>query len=576
MAVRAEDAGQDAGEGSSADDTAEGTAGPKRRGVARSASLVGAAVMLSRVLGLVREQVFAFLFGGGQVMSAFVIAFRVPNLFRDLLAEGALSAAFVKTFSQRLDRAGEAPAFRLAAMVLNAIAIGVGLFVFVGVLAAPWIVSWMAPEYEGEQASLTILLTRTMFPYLLLVALAAVAMGALNALGAFGAPALHSAFFNVFSVVGGLASVAWLAPGFVSSAWKALVSGVPFEPSVDDQVQAIFGMALGVVLGGMAQCGWQLRGLRRRGYRHQLVLDRDDQGLRDVFRLMAPAVLGAAAVQVNVVVNTVFASTLESGVDAREGSVASLNFAFRLMQLPIGIFGVAIATATLPAIARAMARDDRADYRSTLSSSIRLALFLTVPSAVGLVVLSRPIIQLIYEHGAFDADATHMTGAALACYAPGLVGYSLVKILAPAFFALDDAKTPAQISAATIVVNVLLCWALIGPLGVRGLALSTAVVATVNAALLFLLLRRRFGPVDGRRIGDGAVRVAIASAALGIAAFWAHDYLSGWLPGERLVDRAVRVALSIGAGAVVYLVSAVLLRIEEVDRVRRLLVRRRS
>ena len=444
-------------------------------------------------------------------------------------------------------------------MVFSAIAILVGSLVALLMLVAPWVVEWISGPDEEKQA-LTVDLARVMFPFLLMVSLGAVSMGALNAKGVFGIPALASSVFNVTSVVVGLVVAALLEPEFIRTTASAVLRGevVVTDPAAAER--AILGMAWGVLVGGVTQFLWQLPFLRRVGYRFRPAIDFKDERLRGVFRLMGPAVLGAAAVQVNVLVNTAFAASLGNG------PVSWLNYAFRLMQFPIGVFGVAIATATLPAISRATARGDDDGFRVTLRSSLRLVLFLTVPAAVGLIVLADPIIALIYERGNFDASDTRDTAAALACYAGGLVGYSLIKIVAPAFFALDDARTPARVSMLSIVVNLIACALLIGPLGHRGLALSTAVVATLNAVLLLFLLRRRAGRLGGRELFGCAARVAAATAAMVLVCRLAHDALLPSFGDAALLDRSVLAFGPIAAGGAVYLCAAWLLRLPEVSR----------
>lgn len=538
------------------------------RGVARSASIVGLAVFSSRILGLVREQVFAAFFGAGAANDAFVMAFRIPNLFRDLLAEGALSSAFVKTFSGKLEKEGPEPAMRLANKVMNALGLAVALLCVLGMAFAPQLVDALAPGFDGATRELTISLSRWMFPFLLLVALAAVAMGTLNARGVFGMPAMASTFFNAGSIVVGLFASWWFAPEHVGAIVSSLLEGDAPPRDFAQEARAIFGMAIGVLAGGLLQFTCQLPALARAGYRHRLDLDFRDDGLRDVLRLMGPAVIGAAAVQVNVFVNNNFASRLD------EGAVSVLNYAFRLMQFPIGVFGVAIATATLPAISRAAARQDRDEFRATLASSLRFALFLTMPSAVGLIVLGDPILALIYERGQFTAADTARTAETLACYSLGLVGYSLIKILAPAFYALDDAKTPARISLASILVNLVLNAALVGVLAERGLALSTALVATLNALFLFELLRRRCGPLRGGYLLDGIVRIGVASAALGVTCHFVRLGLDARFPARETLDRAIVTFGAMLAGGVVFWIVARWLRVEEADRVRGMLRRR--
>ncbi|MEP7273174.1 MAG: murein biosynthesis integral membrane protein MurJ, partial [Acidobacteriota bacterium] len=420
--------------------TATPVAAARPQSVARSAGIVSLAVMGSRVLGLVREVVFASYFGAGFATDAFFIAFRVPNLLRDLFAEGALSAAFVTTFSKTLVRDGEKAAWRLANLVSNGLIAVLLPIVVAGVIFAPEVVLLLIkptrtlsdPAAASLTFDLAVRMTRIMFPFLLMVSLAAVAMGVLNTKDRFGVPASASTMFNVGSIFGGLSFAYAFAPDYIAGITSGLIHGHETTADPAGAAQAIVGMAIGTLIGGMLQWLIQVPSLRSVGYRWEPVLSFRDEGVKQVMRLMAPAIIGVAAVQVNVFVNTKFASGL--GV----GPVSWLNYAFRLMQFPIGVFGVAISTATLPAASRAAARENLNEFRQTISSSLRLTFLLTIPSAVGLIVLSRPIIALIYERGPFRASDTEQAAAALQFYALGLTAYSAIRVLAPAFYALNE------------------------------------------------------------------------------------------------------------------------------------------
>lgn len=513
------------------------------RQVARSAGIVGLAVTGSRVLGLIREQVFAYFFGASREYDAFLTAFRIPNLLRDLFAEGALSAAFVTTFSQYLTAKSEKEAWRLANLVLNGLGLVLIVITALGILFAPAIVDLIAPgfhQFPGK-TELTIELTRIMFPFIILVAMAAVAMGILNARDRFGVPASASSFFNLGSIVGGLAFAYLIDP--------------QFGP------RAIVGMAIGTVIGGALQCLIQIPSLYGVGFRYRPLLSFTDAGVRKVMRLMGPAVIGAAAVQVNVFVNNYFASYLQNG------AISWLNYAFRLMQFPIGVFGVAISMATLPSISRAATRSDMNQFRHTLASSLGLVFFLCVPSACGLIVLARPIIRLIYERGDFSTWDTQQTAAALAFYALGLAGYAAIKVLAPAFYALDDARTPMVISLISIGTNFALNWLLVRHYGFghRGLALSTSCVATLNFAALFLLMRRKMGSIEGRRIGQSLMKIGLAAAIMSAACWWSLGALATRWGGSGFVSAGVTALVPIAVGAMVFLLSCKLLNVNELE-----------
>jgi putative peptidoglycan lipid II flippase len=333
---------------------------------------------------------------------------------------------------------------------------------------------------------------------------------------------------------------------------------------LDRPTEAIIGMAYGVLIGGLLQYGVQWPSLRRAGFRYRPVLSFSDPGLRRILKLMGPAVIGASAVQVNVLINSNFASSVINPATGAidNGPVSWLNYAFRLMQFPIGVFGVAIATATLPRVSKSAALKDMSDFRHTIASSVRLAFLMTIPSAVGLAVLGRPIIALIYERGGFKPDDTDHTAAALALYAIGLAGYSAIKILAPAFYALEDARTPMTISLISILINFVMNWTLVGVLQERGLALSTSTVALLNFALLYFIMRRRLGGIEGVKTGVAVLKILLASAVMG-AVCWLISNWIGNTAGETFLARAVNVFVSVGLGAVVFYAGAHLLGVEE-------------
>ena len=517
-----------------------------RRQLARRAGLVSAGVLASRILGLVREQTFAVLFGAGRELDAFVTAFRIPNLMRDLFAEGALSAAFVTTFTQRMEKDGASSAWRLANLVVNTLAVVVGLLTLLGIWFAPALVHFIAPGFADipGKTELTVAMTRIMFPFLLLVALAAVAMGVLNTCNVFGVPAAASAFFNLGSIVGGVGAMAWLAPGYVTSVF----GGGHASAEPDAAARAITAMAIGTLVGGLLQLLVQVPALHRVGFRWRPSFDPADPGLRQVLRLMGPATVGAAAVQVNVLVNSNFASYLG------DGPVSWLNVAFRFMQLPIGLFGVALGTVALPAVSRHRARGDTAALGRTVGQALELVALLCLPAAAGLALFGVPIIGLVYEHGRFGPTDTTAAAQALAAYAVGLAGYAGIKVLAPAFYALDDTRVPMLVSILSIVTNFALNWTFVRVLGFGhvGLALSTSAVAIANCALLYAILRRRVGPL-GDRAGAAFARIAVAAAIMIAAAAAIDAAVSPMLPAAATARHALRLLVAIPvSGAVLW------------------------
>ena len=516
--------------------------------VVRSAGVIGIATMTSRVLGVVRDQALAYFFGAGDAMDAFRIAFRLPNVLRDLFAEGALSAALVPTFTRTLTtRSDRAAAWRLACNVVTVLLVVSGAVVIAGIACAGPLVRLYASGFREVpgKIELTIQLTRIMFPFLAMVTTAAVMMAMLNALHRFFVPALSPAMFNVATIVSAIAAV-------------PLSARLGIEP--------IFVIAAGTLVGGLGQIGWQWPALRRAGFRYRPVLDTHDPQLREIGRLMVPGVAGLAAVQINVFVNSWLAAGLGTG------AVSWLDYAFRLMYMPIGLFGISIATASLPAISGYAARRDDPGIRRAVSSGLRMMLMLNVPATLGLLALATPIVQLIFEHGRFTPSDTAATAAALMCYAPGLMGYSAVKLVSPAYYAMGNSTIPVVASAASVVCNIAVNFLLVRSLGHRGLALGTALAALVNAGLLLVMLRMRLGGLEGGRLLVAAVKIVLASIVMGLAAYYSERLLHVPFAGEAFGVRAIRVFGAIGIGMGVLAAAAHLLRIDEFTQLERRLL----
>ncbi len=508
--------------------------------VVRSAGIVSIAVFMSRITGLLREIVMARLFGAGLIQDAFNLGFRIPNLTRDLFAEGALSSAFVPTFTEYLSTRTNKDAERLANLVATALLLVVGSVCALGMIFAPALVTALAPGYAAVPGKfeLAVTMTRIMFPFLLLVALAAQAMGMLNASNKFGVPALASTFFNIGSVGFGVAIGVWLAPR---------LNG----PHV--HITRIDGMAIGVVLGGALQLCWQLPSLHRLGYRFHAAFDWRHSGLQRILRMMAPAILGNAAVLINVAVSTNLASAIYDPVRGYDGPVSWLGYAFRFMQLPLGLFGVAIGSATLPSISRSAAAGNMDEFRRTFSKSLGMVFLLTLPSSVGLIVLGKSIIGAIYQGGKFQVYDTQQTATALSCYAIGLLGYAALKVLNPAFYALGDARTPMIVSIFSILINYGVAVTLIrvAGFGHAGLAVATSVVALFGFVVLFAILRTRLGGVYGRELAAGLGKVAVASAAMGGAVLLASHQMEHWF-GVTQAARRADLVVSLPLGVAVF------------------------
>jgi len=515
------------------------TAVENKRVSTRATGVVGIAILCSRLLGLLREVIFAALFGASRNMDAFLTAFRAPNMLRDLFAEGALSTAFVTIFSKKIAAEGDASAWRLANKVATLTAIFMSAVTLVGVVIAPFLVALLAPGFDPEKAALTVLLARIMYPFILLVSLAALAMGMLNAKHVFGMPAMASSFFNLGSIVGGVGLGWWLDPAFGTG--------------------ALVGLALGTLIGGFLQLAVQVPSLFKVGFVLRADFRWRDDGVRKVLQLMGPAVIAASAVQVNVLINSMFASYLQ------DGAITWLNVAFRLMQLPLGIFGVAVATVTLPLISRSAAAGNTAEFRGALAHAIRLVMLLTVPSAIGLIILANPIISLIYEHGRFTAFATEQTALALRCYAVGLVAYSADKVLAPAFYALDKRHLPMLISLSSIAVNFCLNYyfTFYLKLGHRGLALSTSLVAFSNFLLLYGMMRRYTGRLETGAMLKTLAKLLVAGALLAAICLLAQHFILLSPVGTSVWRKLFGVLLTIAVGGATFFGAAYLLHVAE-------------
>jgi putative peptidoglycan lipid II flippase len=510
----------------------------ERAALLRSAGLISLLTLASRVLGLVREQAFAALLGAGMLADAFQIAFRIPNLLRDLFAEGALSAAFVPTYTRLLTHEGRPAAFRFASRLFTLLTIVLAGVVVIGVIFTPQIVAALAPGYgmTPGKTEITVLLTRTMMPFLPLVSLAAIAMGMLNAEQRYSAPALAPALFNVVAI-----------------AWAAGLWALGCGPRA-----VAIGWAIGTLLGGLAQFVGQLPELMRLGYRFRPEWLPGDKDIREVLTLMAPATFGLAAVQINLFMSSRFASHEPS-------AVSWLNYAFRILYLPIGVFGVAAGTIAATGLARRVSQGDHEGLGQTLRASLRLVAFLTIPAMVGLITLAEPIVRLLYERGRFTALDTHGTAAALALYALGLVGYSSVKVLAPAFYALGRPRVPLFASLLAVTSNLVMILALYERFGFGVVALGQAVGAMANSGLLMLALERRLRVMRGHGLAWAGARMLVAALLMIPVCSVAYALLAEHLGTRGLLAQSTTALVPVVLGMLVYLAVARVLRLQEVD-----------
>lgn len=515
----------------------------------KSTSKVSVAVMASRVLGLVRDQIFAGMFGHGVLMDCFNIAFRIPNLLRDLFAEGALSQAFVTVFSKKVKTDGPESAWPLAAKMLSLVSIVMALISLVGIWLSPQLVHLLTAfngaggkplTFQPNDIELTITLTRIMWPFMLLVSVSALVMGILNARGVFGIPALSSCFFNIGSVVVGAGLGLWLDPHCGP--------------------KTMIGFSIGVLAGGLGQLACQLPALHRLGFRWRPNWNWRDSHIKHIFGLMLPAVISASVVQINVVINSQFATYVGSG------AVSSLSWAFRLMNLPIGVFGVAVATVTLPALSRAATESVQSEeFGDVLSRGLRLVTFLVLPSAIGLCFLAEPIISVIYEHGKFDAAGRIETAAALRGYGYGLLAYSWLKVLQPAFYAANRRWIPLMVSIFAICLSVssnylfVMKW----QRGVEALSTTTSLVAVANFILLYFAMSRITPHLQTARFFSMLFRTLIAAAGMVACILVANHYLFQHLTHMNKLLCLVYLTGTIAIAGGVYFLLATLVRVPE-------------
>ena len=464
--------------------------------VSRAAGTVGFFTLLSRILGLVRDMVVAKFFGTGMVADAFFVAFRIPNLLRRLFAEGSLTIAFIPVFTEYLNQKSRQDAFQVARIVLTLLATLLAVVTLLGILLSPWIVRIMAPGFGGPgiKYELTVLLTRITFPYIFLISIVALFMGILNSLRHFATPAAAPIFLNV----GMIGATLWISPHLS---------------------QPVIGLAIGVIIGGIMQVGLQIPCIFRVGLSLLPCWMPSHPAVKRIGLLMAPAVFGSAIYQLNQFIGTLLASLLV------EGSVSWLYYADRLVQFPLGVFAIAMSTAALPSLSKQAAYKDLDGFSETLSHALRLVFFIAIPSMVGLILLGRPIIQVFFERGAFDALSTVMTTKALFFYSLGLWAFSGIRVMVSAFYALQDTKTPVKVAAVALGANVMFSLLFMGPLEHGGLALALSSASTLQFCLLVFFLKRRMEILDLRPVFISTGKSVLGAIVMGIGIYYATHRL---------------------------------------------------
>src|SRR5262245_31896838 len=508
----------------------------EHRQLLKSASLISALTLVSRVLGYIRDSRVAFLLGATTAADAYTTAYRIPNLLRRLVGEGAVSAAFVPVFSRYVAEKKKEDDWEFANTLLTVITFVLTAVTLTGILLSPLLVRLFASGFGDTpgKLELTATLNRIMFPYMFLIGLSALALGILNSFHRFGAPAFAPIVLNltmiVFSFLG----------SFFGDVTKTL--------------------AVGVVAGGVFQLAIQIPALLEIGWKIRLKLDFRHPGVRRVAKLMVPVVFGVGIVQINVLVDTQFASYLE------EGSVTAIYYADRVMELVLGGYAVAVSTVILPLLSRQAALREMEELKTTLNFATRLILFITFPATVGLILLRTEIIEVLFQHGDFDAASTALTAWALPFFALGLSAFSMLKVIVPAFYALQDTRTPVKVALIAMFLNIALNFAFIGPLRNGGPALATSLSAVFNSVTLFAIFYRRYGGFGVWGIVHSMGKFIGASAAVGMVCFvlirWPGLYQGG------LGQKIVALTVTIGAATATYFAMATLLRSRELTELR--------
>ncbi|RMG70445.1 MAG: murein biosynthesis integral membrane protein MurJ [Nitrospirae bacterium] len=515
----------------------------KGREIVRSASVMSLATLISRILGFLRDMVLARYLGATGLSDTFFVAFRVPNLLRELFAEGSMSSAFVPVLSEVSAKRGEEEAGRVTSITFTFLIVFVGLVVVLGILLAPQIVALIAPGFkEPEKLSLTITLTRIMFPFLLFVSLAALCMGALNVKGVFFVPAMSSSWFNLTVIV-----------------LVITITAVTRSP--------LIAAATGITVGGFMQFATQVPTFLRRGYRFRLNWSFNDEALKKIGRLVLPTTVGLAVSQINIFVSTILASYL------KEGSITYLYYSMRLIQFPVGIFGVAMGMAVLPTLSRHASTGQMEALKEDFSYAIRMLFFISLPSMMGLIALREPIVNLLFQRGQFDYTATQGTAFSLIFYSLGIWSIVGTRVVVAAFYSMQDTRTPVAVAALAMVLNILFSLMLMVPLGHGGLALSNSLSSWVNFSLLFYILRRKLGRLGGREILKGFLKTLLASSLMALVA-WALLRGELWQESGFITKKALYLFLTIVLSALLYGGCCKIMGVEELKELFRIIKER--
>ena len=508
------------------------------RKLIRSTGIIGFATSTSRVLGFVRDILFARLFGTNIFAQAFVVAFRLPGMLRDLVGEGATDAAIVPILSEYNHTRTKEEYWEVARIMLNLMLAVLVVLSVLGVMFAPVLVRVLAPGFlrDPEKFRMTVLITRWIFPYVLFLGMVAYSKGVLNSFHHFAAPAFAPVVLNCTMVI----SLLVLCP-----------------------IIGIKGLILGVFLGGIFEVLIQIPPLRAKGLRFHKGFRFHHPIVKRIGKLLLPRALGTAVYQLSVLVDTVLSSFAWI---VGSGGVAALYYSNRLVQLPLAIFGISLATAALPKMSKEVAANDMGKLKETVSFSLHTVFTIMLPAAVGLIILSHPIIRILFQRGEFTTYSTAITSSALFFYSFGLLAYAGIKILVSTYYAMGDTRTPVKTAAVSLAVNLVLNLILMWPLKIGGLALATSIAATTNFIILYVLLARRIGDLGLSRMLSSLARIGTSTLVMGTVTFLMLRWIMA-ADGLSTVTEIFRLLATVGVSGIVYLVAAYLIGVEGVRRV---------
>ena len=500
------------------------------KSITKAASIISLGTILSRILGFIRDITIANFFGTSYLAEAFFVAFRIPNLLRNLVGEGSVNAAIVPVFSEYLVNKDKQELFRLVNIVMYFFIVALGLITICGIIFSPLIVKLIAPGFikDALKFNLTIKLTRIMFPYLILIGLTAYSIGTLHSFKSFVSGAISPCLLNIALIV------------------SAIIGSIKLK-------EPILGLAIGVIIGGILQLLVQIPPIYKRGFRLKRIFDFSHSGVKKIGSLLLPRIFGSAVYQLNIFIDTICASF---AYIVGTGAVAAIYYSNRLIQLPLAVFGIALASAILPTMSNCVAKDNIEELKSILSFSLRKIFLIMIPASVGLIVLSNPIIKVLFQRGQFDSYSTAITSYTLLFYSLGLFAFAAAKILISCFYSLKDTVTPVKVAGICLIINIILNIILMFPLRVGGLALASSISATVNFLLLFYILRKKIGNFFQGSLLIYSLRVCLASVIMGLIIFLIWRSLPGF-------NDILKLIITICCGFICFIFGCLIFRIKE-------------